>query len=64
MTPTAEQTLHDLPVGSVIRADGAAYVRTDAWEWAETVTGAAWTADELAAQHPLWYAIHTPQEAE
>ena len=64
MTPTAEQTLHDLPVGTVIRADGHAYVHTDAWEWVETVTGTAWTADELAARHPHWHAIHTPQETE
>ena len=55
-------TLHDLPVGTVIRADGQAHVHTDAWEWVETVTGQAWTADELAARHPRWYAIHTPQE--
>ena len=64
MTPTAEQTLHDLPVGTVIRADGHAYVHTDAWEWVETVTGTAWTADELAVRHPHWHTIHTPQEAE
>ena len=62
MTP-AEQTLHTLPVGTVIRADGAAYVHTDAWEWVETVTGQAWTADELAAHHhPYWRVIHTPEE--
>ena len=56
-------TLHDLPVGTVIRADGQAYVHTDAWEWVETVTGQAWTVDELAAHHhPCWRVIHTPEE--
>ena len=56
-------TLHTLPVGTVIRADGAAYVHTDAWEWVETVTGQAWTVDELAAHHhPYWHVIHTPEE--
>ena len=64
MSRRDDATLHNLPVGTVIRADGAAYVHTDAWEWVETVTGQAWTADELAAQHPLWYAIHTPQDTE
>lgn len=63
LQPTAEQTLHNLPIGAVIRADGAAYVHTDAWEWVETVTGTAWTADELAAhRHNCWHVIHTPEE--
>ena len=61
--PRPGATLHNLPVGTVIRADGAAYVHTDAWEWVETVTGTAWTVDELAAHHhPYWHVIHTPKE--
>lgn len=61
--PRPGATLHNLPVGTVIRADGAAYVHTDAWEWVETVTGTAWTVDELAAHHhPYWRVIHTPKE--
>jgi len=46
--------LDALPVGTVIRADGHAYVHTDAWEWVETVTGFALTSDELTARHTQW----------
>ena len=60
--PNTTEALDQLPVGTVIRADGQAYVHTDAWEWVETVTGTASTADELAAHHPCWRVIHTPQE--
>ena len=61
--PSTAEALHNLPVGTVIRADGAAYVHTDAWLWDETVTGQAWTVDELAAlHHPCWHVIHTPEE--
>ena len=61
--PSTAEALHNLPVGTVIRADGAAYVHTDAWLWDETVTGQAWTVDELAAlHHPYWHVIHTPEE--
>ena len=62
--PNTAEALDALPVGTVISADGAAYVHTDAWEWVETVTGTAWTADELAVRHPHWHTIHTPQEIE
>ena len=62
MTRRDDVTLHALPVGTVISADGTAYVHTDAWEWVETVTGTASTADELAVRHPHWHTIHTPQE--
>ena len=61
--PNTAEALDQLPVGTVIRADGAAYVHTDAWEWVETVTGQAWTVDELTAHHhPYWHVIHTPKE--
>ena len=61
--PNTTEDLEALPVGTIIRADGAAYVHTDAWEWVETVTGQAWTVDELAAHHhPRWHVIHTPEE--
>lgn len=39
-----------LPIGTVIRIDTHAYVHTAAWEWVETVTGTAYTADELDAE--------------
>lgn len=48
-----------LPVGTVIRADGHAYVHTDAWEWVETVTGAAHSPDELPREYAV---IHQPEE--
>ena len=47
--------LEALPVGTVIRIDARAYVHTAAWEWVETVTGAAYTADELDAEAVIIY---------
>lgn len=51
--------LDALPVGTVIRIDTRAYVHTAAWEWVETVTGTAYTADELDAEATI---IHQPEE--
>ena len=45
--PNEAEALEALPVGTVIRIDTRAYVHTAAWEWVETVTGTAYTADEL-----------------
>lgn len=48
--PNTVEALDALPVGTVIRIDTRAYVHTAAWEWVETVTGTAYTADELDAE--------------
>ena len=53
------EALEALPVGTVIRIDTRAYVHTAAWEWVETVTGTAYTADELDAEATI---IHQPKE--
>ena len=45
--PNEVEALEALPVGTVVRIDTRAYVHTAAWEWVETVTGTAYTADEL-----------------
>ena len=54
-----DEALSALPVGTVIRIDTRAYVHTAAWEWAETVTGTAYTADELDTEATI---IHQPKE--
>ena len=54
-----EAILNALPVGTVIRIDARAYVHTAAWEWVETVTGTAYTADELDAEAVI---IYQPEE--
>ena len=51
--------LEALPVGTVIRIDTRAYVHTAAWEWVETVTGTAYTANELDAEAII---IYQPKE--
>ena len=51
--------LEALPVGTVIRIDTRAYVHTAAWGWVETVTGTAYTADELDAEAIV---IYQPKE--
>ena len=48
-----------LPIGTVIRIDTRAYVHTAAWEWVETVTGTAYTADELDTEAII---IYQPEE--
>lgn len=57
--PNSVEVLDALPVGTVIRIDTRAYVHTAAWEWVETVTGAAYTADELDAEATI---IYQPKE--
>ena len=57
--PCDAEALDALPVGTVIRIDTRAYVHTAAWEWVETVTGTAYTADELDAEAII---IHQPKE--
>lgn len=54
-----ESILNALPVGTVICIDTRAYVHTAAWEWVETVTGAAYTAAELDAEAVI---IYQPKE--
>ena len=54
-----EAILNALPVGTVIRIDARAYVHTAAWEWAETVTGTAYTANELDTEAII---IYQPEE--
>ena len=46
-------------MGTVIRIDARAYVHSAAWEWVETVTGAAYAADELDAEAII---IYQPKE--
>lgn len=53
------ETLNALPVGTVIRIGTRAYVHTAAWEWVETVTGTAYTADELDTEAII---IYQPEE--
>ena len=53
------KALEALPVGTVIRIDTRAYVHTAAWEWVETVTGTAYTPDELDAEAIV---IYQPKE--
>ena len=53
--PYDAEDLEALPVGTVIRIDTRAYVHTAAWEWVETVTGTAYTADELDAEATISY---------
>ena len=55
----ADTILKALPVGTVIRIDTRAYVHTAAWEWVETVTGTAYTPDELDTEAII---IHQPEE--
>ena len=55
MSRRDEAILNALPVGTVIRIDARAYVHTAAWEWVETVTGAACTADELDTKATVIY---------
>ena len=57
--PNEVAALNALPVGTVIRIDARAYVHTAAWEWVETVTGAAYAADELDAEAII---IYQPKE--
>ena len=57
--PNEVEALEALPVGTVIRIDTRAYIHTAAWEWVETVTGTAYTADELDAEATI---IHQPKE--
>lgn len=57
--PNKVEALDTLPVGTVLRIDTRAYVHTAAWEWVETVTGAAYTADELDAEAVI---IYQPEE--
>lgn len=57
--PDEVDALEALPVGTVIRIDARAYVHTAAWEWVETVTGTAYTADELDAEAII---IYQPKE--
>ena len=59
MSRRDEAILNALPVGTVIRIDTRAYVHTAAWEWVETVTGTAYTADELDAEAVI---IYQPKE--
>lgn len=57
--PNTVEALDKLPVGTVIRIDTRAYVHTAAWEWVETVTGTAYTADELDTEAVI---IYRPKE--
>ena len=57
--PNEVEALNALPVGTVIRIDARAYVHSAAWEWVETVTGTAYTADELDAEAVI---IYQPEE--
>ena len=57
--PNEVEALEALPVGTVVRIDTRAYIHTAAWEWVETVTGTAYTADELDAKATI---IHQPEE--
>ena len=59
--PNEVEALEALPVGTVIRIDTRAYIHTAAWEWVETVTGTAYTADELDAEATI---IHQPNQKE
>ena len=57
--PNKVEALDALPIGTVIRIDARAYVHSAAWEWVETVTGTAYTADELDAEAVI---IYQPEE--